>query len=108
MNAINSTPDTTLVARTILEQLGGRKFMAMTGARAFVGSPDALSFRLPGNAKRGINRIRVTLTDRDDYRMEFCTVRGAAICEIIETTDGIYCDKLQSVFTAVTGLHTHF
>ena len=36
------------VANTILEQLGGRQFQAMTGASQFVGSKNSLSFRLPG------------------------------------------------------------
>ena len=36
------------VANTILQQLGGNKFRVMTGAKNFVGSNDALTFRLPG------------------------------------------------------------
>jgi hypothetical protein len=34
------------VARTILDQLGGARFVAMTGAREFVGSADSLTFKV--------------------------------------------------------------
>jgi len=53
------------VANTILEQLGGRKFIAMTGARNFVGDFSGLSFRLPGAGgycKDSINCVKIELT----------------------------------------------
>ena len=37
------------VARTILSQLGGNKFAAMTGAKNFVDCGDALSMRIGRN-----------------------------------------------------------
>ncbi len=52
------------VAQTILQQLGGRRFMAMTGARAMAAHKDGLSFKLPSNfARHGINYVKITLTD---------------------------------------------
>ena len=49
------------VARTILDQLGGARFVAMTGAREFVGSADSLTFKIGVNPKR-VTQVRVTLT----------------------------------------------
>lgn len=96
------------VANTILEQLGGRRFAAMVGAKNFVGSADALSFRLPSNfAKDGINAVRVTLTPADLYNVEFSRVRGTKITSVAKD-EGVYCDELQAIFLAATGLHTRF
>jgi len=37
------------IAETILGQLGGTKFVAMTGSKNFVGGKDFLSMKLAGN-----------------------------------------------------------
>ena len=97
------------VANTILAQLGGNRFRAMTGAKNFVGSDDSLTFRLPGNpgfVKQGINCVRITLTPADLYRVEFLRVRGAKF-GMKETREDVYADKLASVFREVTGLATN-
>ena len=95
------------VAQTILEQLGGRRFIAMTGASELVGGTDYLMFRLPGGlAKNGINKVKITLDWTDTYIVE--TMRlGPVACEIIEQSDFVYADSLQNVFTSLTGLDTH-
>ncbi len=97
------------VANTILAQLGGRRFRAMTGARNFVGSDDSLSFRLPGSGgfcKDGINAVHVVLTPMDEYDMKFMRVRGTKVKTVCEFK-GIYFDQLQPLFTEATGLETH-
>jgi len=95
------------VSRTILDQLGGNRFAVMTGAKSFVGSDNALSFRLPSNfARDGINAVRVTLDPSDTYTVRFMRVRGTKITDIA-TTDTVYCDDLQSTFTRITGLDTN-
>ena len=96
------------VAKTILQQLGGNKFIVMTGAKNFTGSPDALSFKLPGGGgfcKDGINAVRIALTPADDYNIDFMRVRGMTV-KTIKKDDGIYFDQLQEVFTEATGLRT--
>ncbi len=95
-------------AYTILEQLGGRRFVFMTGAKALTLAPESLRFRLPGGGgfcKGGINAVTITLTHRDDYDLAFSRVtkRGATV---VATREGIYADQLQDVFTSVTGLVT--
>jgi len=39
------------VAKTIFEQLGGEHFVAMTGAKDFVGTEDSLTFKVGSNPK---------------------------------------------------------
>lgn len=94
------------VANTILEQLGGGRFIAMTGAKNFVGSSDALMFSMP-KAKDGINKIRVTLTPADTYTVEGYKIgRSALGFELKAQAEGVYCDNLRSVFESMTGFRT--
>ena len=103
------------VAQTILAQLGGRRFMAMTGARRFVGDGRALRFRLPGTGgfvRGGINFVRITLNDLDTYDVEFIRLRSVTArrhveeFEVVAAHDGIYADMLCEVFESETGLRT--
>lgn len=94
------------VARTILEQLGGRRFIAMTGARCFVGARDSLQFRIGAGARDGINSIRVVLDPTDTYTVEAYRVRGVDF-ELIAAESGVYADTLQETFTRLTGFDTH-
>ena len=101
------------IAQTILEQLGGRRFSIMTGAKAFMSCPDpALSFQLPGKpgyVKGGINYVKITLRN-DLYDMEFSRIAGPAkrfVKTNKATFKGIFADQLQTIFTRATGLDTH-
>lgn len=98
------------IARTILQQLGGRLFATMTGARAIVFREKALTFSLPRSfARNGIVLVDVTLRDDDLYRMEFFGAsRGDPRKHIRATLDGLYADQLQDAFTRATGLDTRF
>lgn len=88
-------------------QLGGNKFIAMTGAKNFVGSDNALAFSLPSRfAKGGINKVRITLTPADEYDIEFFKLWGAN-CKPMGKVEGIYNDQLQEIFKQHTGLDTH-
>jgi hypothetical protein len=99
------------VAKTILAQLGGQKFLVMTGAKHLTGSPNCLSFHLP-NAKQanGVKYVKIRLNAMDTYDVEFLgPAKGAKKYDAPEVKDykeGVYCDQLQAVFTAATGLAT--
>ena len=94
------------IAITILDQIGGRRFIAMTGASNLVYGNNMLSFRLPGNfAKRKITVVRITLTDADLYDMEFGKIFKGEY-KPVDHADGLYFDQLQAVFTDMTGLET--
>lgn len=98
------------VAQTILQQLGGKRFIVMTGAHSFSGSSDALTFKIP-EAKDGIRAVRITLTCSDDYEVEFLAMRGSfeggdLRCEVVARFEGIYFDQLEEIFERETGLAT--
>lgn len=96
-------------AQTIIEQLGGNKFCAMTGAKNFVADAQAksLTFKIGKGAKGGVNLVRVTLTAADLYDVEFLKYRALDV-KSVATVEGVYADRLQSVFTEQTGFDTHF
>ena len=94
------------VARTILNQLGGKQFTALTGAKDFVAGEDRLIFRIGRNPKR-VTHVRVTLLPSDTYLMEFIRVR-AGIVDTLHEASGVYFDQLQDIFEAHTGLLTTF
>jgi len=98
----------TQVAATILQQLGGRQFIAMTGAHSFVASPKGMSCKLRSNmSKAGV--LRITLNGNDLYKMEFVTLRGkTTFGKVLFEYDDVYCDDLQDFFTQVTGMYTRF
>ena len=95
------------IARTILDQLGGKQFLVMTGARNLIAHQDGLSFRLPGprSYAGGINYVRITLTPADTYNVTFSRVYGLKITPKA-SADGIYASDLRRVFTSATGLET--
>ena len=88
-------------AQEVLNQLGGRKFMAMTGAKSFTKDENSITFKLP-RAKSGIRIVRISLTEMDTYNMEFLTMSG----KVVKKVEDVYNDNLQRIFTANTGLQT--
>ncbi|ENK2559708.1 hypothetical protein AB3B79_003801 [Escherichia coli] len=98
------------VATEILNQLGGNRFIAMTGAKNFAYFDEdgecGLSFRLPSKfAMNGINLVKIKLTFSDTYQVTFSCVRGAMVKEV-STFDNVYCDQLECLFNEQTGLAT--
>lgn len=96
------------VSTEILNQLGGRRFLAMTGAKDLTGSDRALSFRVPANlTKDKITHVRITLNARDLYTVEFLSIKGMKMPKTVSEFDGAYAEDLQGLFTNATGLATH-
>jgi hypothetical protein len=99
-------PTDLTVANTIIQQLGGGRFQAMTGAHTFLGDANSVSFRLPLAKHPGaVNYVKITLTGRDDYDVEFYRIRGRK-STLVSSTEGIYADQLREVFERATGLYT--
>ena len=97
------------VANTILAQLGGKRFIAMTGATSFSGSADELTFKIPTKGK--MRAVKIKLEPSDTYTLRVVESRGAlrfGNYEIVETfkAEGIYFDMLEETFTEATGLYT--
>ncbi len=105
------------VANTIYQQLGGGRFVAMTGAKYFVGDKNSLRFKI-GRNKSKTNTVEITLRGDDTYNMTFKHVTMSRISlktgkyiegkdDIIREFSGVYFDQLQKLFTEVTGMYTH-
>lgn len=90
------------IATQILQQLGGGRFMVMTGARNFVAGDGYLRFALP-KAKDGINRVKIELNAKDLYDVEFGKFRSLDYTKRGEFFD-VSVDQLRAIFTANTGL----
>lgn len=94
------------IAHTIYEQLGGRQFAFMTGARNLTSTPTGLLFSLPGTMTRNrINRVKIDLTPDDEYNVEFSSFRAGKV-KVISTHEGVYCDMLAELVREKTGLET--
>lgn len=96
------------VAQEILRQLGGSRFIAMTGATHTYGEADRLTFALPGKpgfVKDGINHVEIILEPSDTYRVLFRRVSRREAKVVSEHND-IYAESLRQLFERVTGLAT--
>lgn len=99
-----------MIAKTILEQMGGRRFAVMTGCKDFIGLRNGLQMSLARN-KTSANRLKVILDeDTDTYTMYFYRQSMTKHFDIkvkeIAKYEGVYFDMLQDIFTQVTGLYT--
>ena len=97
--------DTKAIAVEILNQLGGNRFIAMTGASNFCCGENLFTCKIMRN-QSGANYLRIKLNSLDLYDMEFIRIHGNTT-KVVAEKNGIYDDMLQSVFTSVTGLYTH-
>ena len=99
-----NTTNNLQVAKTILEQLGGPRFIVMTGAKDFLGDASALHFRIPRNRTKA-NRVTITLRADDTYTIEWFSVRG--FDKIVKRSfENVYADQLRQIFEDATGLLT--
>lgn len=102
-------PEENKVATIILSQLGGGKFIMMTGAKDLVDGGNYLMFTLRrGTAKDGINKVRITLEPSDTYKVEFMKINYKTLdVKTVKEYDDIYADQLVEIFESTTGLYTH-
>ena len=103
-------------ATTIINQLGGNRFTAMTGSKNFLALENGVRMDLTRNSS-GANKLEITLDGLDLYNMRFYKYTPGRlnkktfaftddkVTEIMDYT-GIYADQLQDLFTATTGLDT--
>lgn len=98
------------VAQTILQQLGGRRFTTMTGAKNLLAITNGLQFHLPARfAKNGINCVRITVEPTDTYAVEFGKITrrdGLPTYKALSTETMVYANNLASTFRHATGLAT--
>ena len=89
-------------ATTILNQLGGNKFIFMTGATCYSDGNTLIS-KFKGS--KVANIMYVTLNENDTYDIEFCKFRGLDV-KIIKQVKGAYAEMLKRIFETTTGLKT--
>lgn len=92
------------IADTILAQLGGNKFKAMTGAKDFSYGDRYLQFRLPRGATNKAKFVKIALEINDTYTVTFSTMNRKYEVRVISSHEMIYADRLQGLFTEQTGL----
>lgn len=90
-------------AGELIKQLGGGRFIAMTGAKDFVVGPKGATFKIGRNAK-SISHVRIDL-ENDLYNVEFLLVRGTNI-RVKSYFKHVYFDQLRDLFEKETGLRT--
>ena len=100
------------VPKEILRQLGGNRFLAMTGAQNLLGDTNSLQMVLPRGAK--VQRVTVRLDPSDTYTIEGFnivrpTARNGYKLDVVKraSRSDVYCDALLEVFEEMTGLYTH-
>lgn len=119
------------IANTILQQLGGGRFVAMTGARQLVAVENGLRFRIGRNGSKA-NIVRIVLRGDDTYDMQFIRMghepnlydimrrtngreeflaaveraRKNAEPKVLQEYNGVYCDQLEDLFRNYTKLYT--
>jgi hypothetical protein len=96
------------VANTILAQLGGGRFLAMTGAKNLLGDADSLQFQLPPRStKDGINAVTVKLEPSDTYTVTFHKINRRTLdVSVVLEREMVHADGLRQVFELATGLRT--
>lgn len=96
------------VAKTILSQLGGSKFIAMTGARNLTSGSRELQVQFPGTGgRKAANAVRIELAADDTYRITaYHIARRGLRCDVVAKATGVYADNLRQTFETLTGLRT--
>ena len=110
------------IAITILQQLGGNRFVAFTGAKEFTTIKNGLQFKIGRNSSKA-NRVEITLNGADLYDMKFIKYRPFSVkvdhrkgevktieqkIELVKEWNDVYFDQLEELFTETTGLYTKF
>jgi hypothetical protein len=102
-----------VAAHIIFEQIGGHKFIAMTGAKNFCQGSDQggevnpyLSFQFPSNigTRNSINFVKIELTPEDVYDVSFGSLRGTK-WKLVEKINGLFVEQLINAIEITTGLY---
>ena len=102
-----------MIAQTILEQSGGRRFAVMTGSKNFTDLGNGLLMSLAKNTTSA-NRLEIIYDEVTDlynmrfYRKTFSKKTFESKTKDIAKYEGVYFDMLEYIFTEETGLYTRF
>ena len=90
-------------ASELLKQLGGNKFISMTGAKNLSFSGLGLTMQIGKNSK-GVTHVRFQLSSKDLYDITFYSIRGSNV-KTKSKEKGVYVDQLGKIFKKNTGLN---
>ena len=91
-------------ANQILSQLGGNKFIVMTGATVYSdNNGQTLIAKFRGS--KVANIMYVTLNSLDLYDVKICKFRGLNV-KTVKELNNAYADMLKPLFETTTGLRT--
>ena len=113
---MSAKPEVVEEAYTILSQLGGRRFLVMTGADKLMAAGRTASNPNPWlrmdlrDNQAQVNRLKITLMPTDTYKVEFYhqkLVDWEPVITNQQTFEMVYGEDLPALFTSVTGYDTH-
>lgn len=89
----------------ILKQLGGKRFIIMTGAKnlTYDDKSKSIAFKIMRNAKK-ITHVKIILNGLDLYDMIFYNC-GKEL-KTISQVKNLYCEMIRGEFEKQTGLYT--
>ncbi|MEX3914424.1 hypothetical protein AB4672_21865 [Bacillus paralicheniformis] len=95
----------TVVAETILQQLGGaNKLSAMLGAKNFSFDEEDVTFSFQGCSKA--NMLKISLNGKDLYDVEFFKYNQRSCqCPVVESYRNVPVENLKGVIETYTGLY---
>lgn len=104
------------VATTIHQQIGGQRFIVMTGSKIILCKNDGIIYKLAKN-KTMANELKITLNGNDLYDLEFSKHAYPTLNKktwewqpekkkVVMEYKNIYCDQLEEIFTETTGMTT--
>lgn len=105
---IRSPGNPRAIANAILKNLGGKRFLAMTGASDLLAIESGLSFRLPPRlADERITHVEIQLERNSRYTVFFeRTSASGREVEHVKKITGVSPTQLQARFHQITGLAT--
>ncbi len=104
------------VVKTIFEQMGGKRFLVMTGSEVYGLGDDTLVIKLKRNKSKA-NRLDIIYDFGSDlYRMKFIKQTNSRLnlktgkftpakFEVLKELEDVFFDQLQEIFTQVTGFY---
>lgn len=94
---------TATIASTILSQLGGSKFIAMTGAHSLLNLENGLQAKFRGS--KVANTVRIVLEPTDTYTVTFYKItKGGLDVTEVEGIELVHAGDLRRLFTRITKL----
>ena len=93
------------IAKTIIQQLGGNKFIAMTGARNIFADGQGVTMQIMKNKSKA-KYLTIQLNSLDLYDMQFKSIDKDFNLIIKAEKQNVYAEDLETIFTNITGLNT--